>query len=316
MTKCASIYEQLSAEIRKVIVGQDEAVRLVLVSLLADGHVLLEGVPGLAKTTLVRAVAKALSLEFGRVQFTPDLMPSDVIGTQIFNFQQGSFHLVEGPVFTNVLLADEINRAPAKTQSSLLEAMQERQVSIEGETRALPSPYFVLATQNPVEQEGTYPLPEAQLDRFLFNIVLGYPSLEEEKRVLELHSGDNAGLLRTLDQVESVVSAPELLEARAEVLSTRIQSEVVDYLLELVRRTRDNPSIQLGASPRAALLLQIAAKTSARVAGRDYVTPDDIKELYVHALRHRIVLKASAEVEGMREDDVLRELAHAVPVPR
>ncbi|MBI2568875.1 MAG: AAA family ATPase [Candidatus Schekmanbacteria bacterium] len=311
-----NLHRALERQVGKVIVGQSEALRLVLIALVCEGHVLLEGVPGLAKTTLVRAVAAALGLKFGRIQFTPDLMPSDIVGTQIFSFQSGTFHLVEGPVFTNVMLGDEINRAPAKTQSALLEAMQERQVSIDGKARPLPAPFMVLATQNPVEQEGTYPLPEAQLDRFLFKIALTYPTLEEELRILEQHRGDTAGLSALLAAIEVVGGVAELAAAREEAMRVQIRPEVAEYLVRLVRRTRDHTQIQLGGSPRAALLLQLAARAAAAMEGREYAIPDDVKELFVPALRHRIVLTASAEVDGVGADEVLRGLVESTPVPR
>ena len=310
------LYQSLRREAEKVIVGQEEAVRLLFIALVCEGHVLLEGVPGLAKTTLVRTVAAALGLRFRRIQFTPDLMPSDVIGTQIFDFQHGKFHLVEGPVFTNILLGDEINRAPAKTQAALLEAMQERQVSVEGAARPLPLPFLVLATQNPVEYEGTYPLPEAQLDRFLFKAKLEYPTLEEEVSILEQHRGDTAGLSTLIDSVSRVADAEELRRAKEQALLVRIDGSVTRYLVDLVRRTREHVYIQLGASPRAALLLQIASRAAAALAGRDYVVPDDIKSLFVPALRHRVILTTSAEVEGLGADQVLRDVANVVPVPR
>jgi MoxR-like ATPase len=310
------LYQSLRREAEKVIVGQEEAVRLLFIALVCEGHVLLEGVPGLAKTTLVRTVAAALGLRFRRIQFTPDLMPSDVIGTQVFDFQHGKFHLVEGPVFTNILLGDEINRAPAKTQAALLEAMQERQVSVEGAARPLPLPFLVLATQNPVEYEGTYPLPEAQLDRFLFKAKLEYPTLDEEVTILEQHRGDTAGLSTLIDSVSRVADAEELRRAKEQALLVRIDGSVTRYLVDLVRRTREHVYIQLGASPRAALLLQIASRAAAALAGRDYVVPDDIKSLFVPALRHRVILTTSAEVEGLGADQVLRDVANIVPVPR
>lgn len=316
MTLVANLHEALSREVGKVIVGQHDAVRSILIALVCEGHVLLEGVPGVAKTTLVRTIARALGLEFRRVQCTPDLMPTDIIGTQVFNFQEGSFRMVEGPVFTNILLADEINRSPAKTQSALLEAMQERQVSIEGHARILPQPFFVLATENPVEYEGTYPLPEAQLDRFLFKIELDYPTEKQEVQILNQHRGDTAGLSALLDSIETVAGGDDLARCKEEALSGSIQPEVVDYLVKLVRRTRDHTQIQLGGSPRATLLLQIAARANAALEGRDYVIPDDIKSLYVPVMRHRILLTAAAEVEGVGADDVLRTVANSVPVPR
>ncbi len=316
MTKIRELHAALEAEIRKTIVGHEDALRLILIALVCEGHILLEGVPGVAKTTLARALAASLGLEFGRVQFTADLMPSDIVGTQVFHFHEGKFQLVEGPVFTNLLLADEINRAPAKTQAALLEAMQERQVSIEGETRQLPAPFLVIATQNPVEYEGTYPLPEAQLDRFLFKIELAYPSLEEELAILDQHRGDAAGLSALVATIETVATSADLLAAKREAMAARVDADVARYLVELVRRTRDHVHIELGGSPRATLLLQLAARCAACLDGRDYVIPDDIKGLFVPTMRHRVVLKAAAEVEGLGVDRVLTELREATPVPR
>jgi len=310
------LHGALAEQVGRCIVGQQEAIRLLFISLVAGGHVLIEGVPGLAKTTLARSLAESLALSFGRVQFTPDLMPSDILGTQVFDFQKGSFHLVEGPVFTQVLLADEINRAPAKTQAALLEAMQEGTISLDGKPRRLPQPFLVLATQNPIEHEGTYPLPEAQLDRFLFKVVLDYPEIEEEIRILEMHRGDAEGLRESLGEIQAVTAAEDLLRAREEAFATRLEPGLRRYLIELIRATRDHESILHGASPRAALLLQLAARIAARLEGRDYVIPDDIKGLLLPLLRHRIFLTATAEVEGADLDEVIREVADGIPVPR
>jgi MoxR-like ATPase len=310
------LHEAIRNEVAKVIVGQERALHLVFLALVTEGHVLLEGVPGVAKTTLVRTLAHALRLDYGRIQFTPDLMPSDIVGTHVFDMQKGEFRCVEGPVFAAVLLADEINRAPAKTQAALLEAMQERQVSIEGETRPLPRPFLVLATQNPVEQEGTYPLPEAQLDRFLFKVGMGYPSEEEELRILDMHAGDSAGMQQRLASVEPVADRAALEEAQAEVLAVAIRDEVRRYLLEIIRRTRDHTQLVLGASPRAAVLLQTAAKANAALEGRDAVIPDDVKSLALPLLRHRVILTPGAEVEGLEPDEILRGVLDGVAVPR
>ncbi len=316
MNEATRLYEAGRKALASVIVGQDEPIRFLILALLTEGHVLLEGVPGVAKTTMVRALSRSLSLDYNRIQFTPDLMPSDIVGTQIFNFQENKFHLMKGPVFTQVLLADEINRAPPKTQSALLEAMQERQVSLDGKPRALPSPFFVLATQNPIEQEGTYRLPEAQLDRFLFRVRIGYPTAEQEAEMLRRHRGDNASLSRQLDAITPVAGAEELQRAKEEVLAVEIREEVIDYIVSLVRRTRDHPHIALGGSPRATLLLQLAAKAAAAVEGRAYVTPDDVKSIFLPSLEHRILLTPAAEVEGIGADEVLRGLANSVAVPR
>jgi len=316
MTSVPELHAALLERLETVVIGQREAIRLAFIALVTQGHVLVEGVPGVAKTTLVRALARALRLDYRRIQFTPDLMPSDIVGTHVFDFQKSEFRQLRGPVFTNVLLADEINRAPAKTQAALLEAMQERQVSIEGDTQELPQPFFVLATQNPVEQEGTYPLPEAQLDRFLLKIEMGYPGTEDELKVLELHGGDNARMQALLAAIEPVAGPAELRAAMDAVLAVTIRPEVARYLLELVRRTRDHVQIALGASPRAALLLQTAAKAWAALEGRDFLIPDDVKAIFLPVLRHRILLTPAAEVEGLEPDGVLRGVLDGVAVPR
>jgi len=312
----AELYSAWREAVERVIVGQEEAVRLLALALLTEGHVLLEGVPGTAKTTLVRALARALDLEFKRIQFTPDLMPSDILGTQVFDFHEGKFRSVRGPVFTNILLADEINRAPAKTQAALLECMQERQVSVEGKAQPLPRPFFVLATENPIEHEGTYPLPEAQLDRFLFKVVLRYPSESEEVEILLRHRGDTAHLDRLLGEVPQAADAVLLEEAKKEVLGVDVREEVVTYIVKLVRSTREHPSLSLGGSPRAAILLEVAAKAQAAINARTFVTPDDVKNVLKPVLRHRLQLSAGAEVEGLEVDDIVEGIANAVPVPR
>ena len=316
MMEATRLYEASRNSVASVIVGQDEPIRFLVLALLIEGHVLLEGVPGVAKTTMVRALSKSLALDYHRIQFTPDLMPSDIVGTHIFSFQDSRFHLMKGPVFTQILLADEINRAPAKTQAALLEAMQERQVTLDGEPQALPAPFFVLATQNPIEQEGTYPLPEAQLDRFLFKVKLGYPSAKDEAEMLRRHRGDNASLSRQLDAVTRIAGAEELRRAKEEVLSVEIREEMITYIVELVGRTRDHIHISLGGSPRATLLLQLAAKAAAAVEGRSYVTPDDVKSIFLPLLEHRIILTPAAEVEGISAAEVLRGVANSVSVPR
>lgn len=316
MNEATRLYEASRKSLAAVIVGQEEPIRFLLLAILTEGHVLLEGVPGVAKTTMVRALSRSLALDYHRIQFTADLMPSDIVGTHIFNFQDSRFHLMKGPVFTQILLADEINRAPPKTQAALLEAMQERQVSLDGEPQGLPAPFFVLATQNPVEQEGTYPLPEAQLDRFLFKVKLGYPTAEDEAEILRRHRGDNASLNRQLEAVSAVAGAEELRQAKEEVLAVEIRSEMIDYIVNLVRRTRDHAHISLGGSPRATLLLQLAAKAAAAVAERTYVTPDDVKSIFLPLLEHRLLLTPAAEVEGIGAEEVLRGIANSVPVPR
>ncbi len=316
MNKIQTVTEALETQIARVMIGQEKAVRLLLIALIAEGHVLLEGVPGLGKTLLARCLAKALGLDYKRIQFTADLMPSDIVGTQIFDFRQSAFHLMEGPVFTNILLADEINRAPGKTQAALLEAMQERQVSIEGKTKDLPKPFFVMATQNPVEFEGTYPLPEAQLDRFLFLVRMEYPEKEQEEKILARHGDKTAAMGSALDKVERVVGSEELSAAREELFEVHVEDKIRSYLVELIRATRGHIHLELGASPRAALLLQIAARCCAALEGRSFMIPDDIKGIFVPCLRHRILPKASAEIEGMNATMILEEIANGVPVPR
>ena len=303
---------RVSAEVGKVVVGQDDVVDLLLAAVAVSGHVLLEGVPGTAKTLLANAAARALGVSFRRVQFTPDMLPSDLTGTMTLRGQELAFR--PGPVFTHVLLADEINRTPPKTQAALLESMQERQVSVDGVAHPLPDPFLVVATQNPIEYEGTYPLPEAQLDRFLVKIDVGYPDETEEASMLRLaHHGVAPA---TLDDVKAVASEDELLAARADVDATTVTDEVVAYIVAIVRRTRELPSVALGASPRAAVHLLAASKASARMSGREFVTPDDVAWMARPVLRHRLLLRPEAELERYRPDDAVQAALAAVPVPR
>ncbi|MDX6483203.1 MAG: MoxR-like ATPase [Gaiellaceae bacterium] len=293
-------------------VGQEETVERLLAALLVGGHVLLEGVPGVAKTLLANAVSRALGLDFRRAQFTPDMLPSDLTGTM--TLRGGELVFRPGPVFTSVLLADEINRTPPKTQAALLEAMEERQVTIEGESRPLPSPFIVIATQNPIEYEGTYPLPEAQLDRFLFKLELGYPDEETEKQILGLrHRGVQPA---TLEDVQPVVQADELQAAQRDVDGTGVSDEVVAYVSAIVRKTRELPSVELGASPRAGVHLLAAAKALARLDERGFVTPDDVAAAAPDVLRHRLILRPEAELERYRPDDAVQAALQAVPIPR
>ena len=299
-------------EVARVVVGQDNIVSGIVTALLARGHVLLEGVPGVAKTLTVKAVAASLDLEARRVQFTPDLMPSDVTGQLILD--GGDFRFRPGPVFTNVLLADEINRTPPKTQAALLEAMEERQVTAEGVTHVLPDPFVVIATQNPVEYEGTYPLPEAQLDRFLFKLVMGYPDAAQESEILARH---DAGLdPHDLSGVTAVAGPAELQAAREAVDAVHAEAVVRDYIVALVRATRDAPSVTLGVSPRGAAMLLHAAKAWAWLSGRDFVTPDEVKAVAKPTLRHRLQLRPEVELEGATADGVLEQVLTSVPVPR
>jgi len=307
-----ALRERLSREIGKVVVGQERALEDVLTALLVSGHVLLEGVPGVAKTLLANATARALGLEFRRVQFTPDMLPSDLTGTM--TLREGELAFRPGPIFTDVLLADEINRTPPKTQAALLEAMQERQVTIEGVPRPLGEIFLVIATQNPIEYEGTYPLPEAQLDRFLLKVDVGYPDDEAEKTILRLrHHGVEPA---TLEDVQRVLDPSELQQARAEVDATDVSDEVVDYVTAIVRRTRELPSVELGASPRAAVHLLAASKARARLSERAFVTPDDVAEAAPAVLRHRLILSPEAELERFRPDDAVQNVLQSVSVPR
>ncbi|MHA7285155.1 AAA family ATPase [Arthrobacter sp. MDT3-44] len=307
---------RVQAEVGKSIVGQDPAVTGLLIGLLADGHVLLEGVPGVAKTLLVRTLATALDLDTKRVQFTPDLMPGDITGSLIYDSSTSEFAFREGPVFTNILLADEINRTPPKTQASLLEAMEERQVSVDGVSRRLPAPFLVAATQNPVEYEGTYPLPEAQLDRFLLKLTVPLPARDDEIEVIRRHSvGFDPRNLEAAG-VRPVAGAGDVERARAAVARVAIAPEVLAYIVDLVRATRSSPSFQLGVSPRGATALLNTARAWAWLSGRSFVTPDDVKALTLPALRHRVALRPEAEMDGVEVDDVLRGILGTVPVPR
>ncbi|MFJ6069763.1 AAA family ATPase [Streptomyces sp. NPDC093065] len=308
--------EALRAEIAKAVVGQDAAVTGLVVALLCRGHVLLEGVPGVAKTLLVRTLAAATELDTKRVQFTPDLMPSDVTGSLVYDARTAEFSFQPGPVFTNLLLADEINRTPPKTQSSLLEAMEERQVTVDGTPRPLPEPFLVAATQNPVEYEGTYPLPEAQLDRFLLKLTVPLPTRQDEIDVLTRHAaGFNPRDLHAAG-VRPVASAADLEAARAEAARTTVSPEITAYVVDICRATRESPSLTLGVSPRGATALLSTARAWAWLTGRDYVTPDDVKALALPTLRHRVQLRPEAEMEGVTADSVINAILAHVPVPR
>jgi MoxR-like ATPase len=306
----------LRTQVAHAFIGQEVVFEQVLLALLAAGHVLIEGVPGLGKTLLVRALAASVSCSFGRVQFTPDLMPADVTGHAIYDPKTERFQMRRGPVFANLLLADEINRAPAKTQAALLESMQEGQVTIEGRRFALPEPFMVVATQNPIEQEGTYPLPEAQLDRFLIKVVIGYPTLEDEKRMVAGVVNGKVAADLDVSKVHSVLSQPELLAVQQGVAAIRMDAAVTDYAVRIVRITREWPGVIAGAGPRGGLALARLARAQAAVEGRDFVTPDDVRAVALPALRHRLLLAPEALIERQRPDDVLNALVHKVPAPR
>ena len=303
-------------EIGKAVVGQDGAVTGLLVALLCEGHVLLEGVPGTAKTLMVRALARSLHLDTSRVQFTPDLMPGDVTGSMIYDAKTGEFSFREGPVFTNLLLADEVNRTPPKTQSALLEAMEERQVSVDGSPRPLPQPFLVIATQNPVEYEGTYPLPEAQLDRFLLKLTVGLPDRDAEFAILARHAAGFDPRNLGAAGIDRVADAGTIAAAREQVATVGIADDVMAYTVDLVRATRESPSVRLGVSPRGAVALLRAARAWAWLSGREYVTPDDVKALARPALRHRIEIRPEAELEGVTAESVISSALYSVPVPR
>lgn len=304
----------ISNEIRKIIVGQDEMLRLIITALLADGHVLIEGVPGVAKTLTAKLVAKSVNAGFSRIQFTPDLMPSDVLGTPVFNPKEASFEFKKGPVFSNIILVDEINRAPAKTQSALLEIMEERQATVDGKTYPMANPFMVLATQNPVEQEGTYRLPEAQLDRFLFKIIVPYPSEIEESTILaQFHKMGNTP---AMNMIEPALQADQVVALRQQIKMQLIEEKLLQFIAKLVNQTRNHKSIYLGASPRASLAIMNASKALAAIQGRDFVTPEDILSIAPPVLRHRIILAPDKEMEGITEDDVIKQIIQGMDVPR
>ena len=305
---------EIRVEMAKVIVGQHKVVDLLLIGLLCDGHLLLEGVPGVAKTLAAKLMAKMVDAGFSRLQFTPDLMPGDVIGTSVFNPKEGSFYFKPGPIFSNIVLIDEINRSPAKTQAALFEVMEERQITVDGQTHAMQYPFLVLATQNPIEQEGTYRLPEAQLDRFLFKIEFDYPTLQEEITILQNQQGKTQAEL--LQDVSKVLSADSLFHYRQVVQGITIEAKLIEYIAAIVHETRNNPSLYLGASTRASLALLKSSKATAALKGRDFVIPDDIIEMAPHVLRHRIMLTPEKEMEGITPDQLISTIIQSLEVPR
>ena len=316
LSDVATLADAIRAQIGKAVVGQAQTVDHLLIALMARGHVLLEGPPGTAKTFLAQCFAATLGLDFGRIQFTPDLMPGDILGSNLFNFQTSQFTLTRGPIFCDLLLADEINRTPPKTQAALLEAMQERRVTLDGTVHPLPAHFTVVATQNPIESQGVYPLPEAQLDRFLFKLLVSYPSVEEEQRIVARY-GENRGAPSPAELGVEAVASPARLEAATRAVATvRLAQSIIDYVVRLIRATRESPDIACGASPRAAVLLAGAARARAALDGRDYVLPDDVKALAGSVLRHRLLLSPAAEIEGKQVEHLVAALVEQTEAPR
>ncbi|MCO7185391.1 MoxR family ATPase [Tenacibaculum sp. XPcli2-G] len=314
LSKLKEAVVKIKEQLGKVIVGQEEFMELLLVSLLADGHVLIEGVPGVAKTVTAKLLAKTIATDFSRIQFTPDLMPSDVLGTSVLNMKTSDFEFKKGPIFSNIVLIDEINRAPAKTQAALFEVMEEKQITMDGERYEMNPPFMVLATQNPIEQEGTYALPEAQLDRFLFKINVGYPNLEEEIQIITAHNDRKGALPQT--KVEAVLTEAELLEYRSKVFEVLVEEKIIKYIAQLISNTRNNAHLYLGGSPRASIAVLMASKAFAAINGRDFVIPEDVKKSIYPVLRHRIMLTPEREMEGMTADKVIEMIVQSVEVPR
>lgn len=306
--------EQIKAELAQVIVGQKDFVELLIVSILADGHALIEGVPGIAKTITAKLFAKTLKTNFSRIQFTPDLMPSDILGTSVFNMKTSEFDFKKGPIFSNIILIDEINRAPAKTQAALFETMEERQATIDGTTYKMDEPFMVLATQNPIEQEGTYALPEAQLDRFLFKIKVNYPSVEEEIQIIQTHHERKGE--KPQDAIKPVLTPQKLVEFKKNIHEVIVEKKIMDYIANIIASTRNHPHLYLGASPRASIATLTAAKAFAAMAGRDFVIPEDVKKALVPVLNHRVILTPEREMEGMTTENVVHMIMESVEIPR
>jgi MoxR-like ATPase len=304
----------LRSEIAKIIVGQEDMVQLIVAAILADGHVLIEGVPGVAKTMTAKLLAKSINVGFGRIQFTPDLMPSDVLGTNVFNQKEANFEFRRGPIFSNIVLIDEINRAPAKTQAALFEVMEERQITIDGVTYKMQEPFMVLATQNPVEQEGTYRLPEAQLDRFIFKILVPYPTESQEFKILQKFNV--LASQQATDALQKVLSKDQIIHLRQQVKQIMIEDKLLEFVAKIIHNTRNNKSIYLGASPRAGLAIMNASKAIAAMNGRDFVTPDDILHVASPVLRHRIILTPEKEMEGITEEEVIKQIVAGIEIPR
>ena len=314
LSKLKEAVVKIKEQLANVIVGQEDFIELLLVSLLADGHVLIEGVPGVAKTVTAKLLAKTIATDFSRIQFTPDLMPSDVLGTSVLNMKTSNFEFKKGPIFSNIVLIDEINRAPAKTQAALFEAMEEKQITMDGTEYKMSPPFMVLATQNPIEQEGTYALPEAQLDRFLFKINVGYPILEDEIKIIIAHNNRKGALPQT--KVAAVLSEADLLEYRSKVFEVLVEEKIIKYIAQLISNTRNNAHLYLGGSPRASIAVLMASKAFAAINGRDFVIPEDVKKSIYPVLRHRIMLTPECEMEGMTADKVIEMIVQSVEVPR
>lgn len=311
-----TLLDRLDRQIEEIVIGQSDLVKQLLVALLCGGHVIIEGVPGTGKTLLVKVLSRLIAADFRRVQLTPDILPSDILGTNIFDLNSRDFILKKGPIFTEILLADEINRTPPKTQSALLEAMEEQQITLDGQTMLLPSLFWVVATQNSLEFEGTYPLPEAQLDRFLFKLLVGYPDKDAEKQMLiNAQNGFKAKKL-DLDKIEAIATVADILNLREQVQQVRVEENILDYLLATVERTRQHPDLALGASPRSAVAWLNAAKAHACLSARDYVIPDDVKETAAPLLRHRLILKPEAQLDNVKVDEAISAILNQIPVPR
>ncbi|MBS1571737.1 MAG: MoxR family ATPase [Bacteroidetes bacterium] len=306
--------DQIKSEIAKVIVGQDKMIEHLLAALLANGHVLIEGVPGVAKTITAKLLAKTIAVDFSRIQFTPDLMPSDILGTSIFNMKTAEFEYKKGPIYANFVLIDEINRSPAKTQAALFEVMEERQITMEGKQYTMSNPFLVIATQNPIEHEGTYRLPEAQLDRFLFKIEVGYPNLEQEIQIIKKQH--ESKLENKIELVEQVISGQQLQQYQKIIKEIVVEHNLIEYIAKIIHNTRENPFLYLGASPRASLALLTASKAFAGIRGRDFVTPEDIKEACFAVLRHRIIVSPEREMEGLSADEVIKQILDGIEIPR
>lgn len=306
--------EQIKKELSTIIVGQKDFIELLIISILANGHALIEGVPGIAKTVTAKLFAKTLKTEFSRIQFTPDLMPSDILGTSVFNTKTTEFEFKKGPIFSNIILIDEINRAPAKTQAALFETMEERQATVDGTTYKMGQPFMVLATQNPIEQEGTYALPEAQLDRFLFKIKVDYPSVEEEVMILQNHHKRKGE--KPQDQIKAVLTPKKLLEFKKNIHEVVVEQKILDYIANIITQTRNHPHLYLGASPRASIATLTSAKAFAAISGRDFVIPEDVKKALVPVLNHRVILTPEREMEGMTTENVVSMIMESVEIPR